>query len=213
MTDSTNQDQTSQGQANQDQAHQGRADQNQTGNGRSLEGRRVAVLAGHGVEQIELTDPMRAIRAAGGEPAIVSYSEGSFVAMKGDWEHADSFVVDVDVNEADVNDFDSLVLPGGTLNADAARIEDGVLRFVKAFHETGRPIAAICHAPWILIDAGLASGTKLTSYVSCKADLVNAGADWVDEELVVDGNIITSRNPGDLEPFCAAIIEATASAR
>lgn len=199
--------------SNQDQIDSGQEDHGQAGNGRPLEGRRVALLAGQGVEQIELTDPMRAIRAAGGEPVIVSYSEGSFVAMKGDWEHADTFVVDVNVNEADVDVFDSLVLPGGTLNADAGRIEEGVLRFVKAFHETGRPVAAICHAPWILIDAGLASGTKLTSYASLKADLVNAGADWVDEPLVVDGNIITSRNPGDLEPFCAAIIEATASAR
>ena len=184
-----------------------------SGFAKKLDGRRIAVLAGQGVEQVELTDPMRAIRAAGGTPVIVSYSEGSFVAMKGDWEHADSFAVDVDVNEAEVEPFDALVLPGGTLNADAARIEDGVLRFVKAFHETGRPIAAICHAPWILIDAGLASGTKLTSYVSCKADLVNAGADWVDEPLVVDGNIITSRNPGDLDQFCAAIIDAAGSAR
>ena len=197
MTDSTKQDQNGTGEAT----------------AKTLEGRRVAVLAGQGVEQVELTEPMRAIRAAGGEPSIVSYSEGSFVAMNGDWEHADSFVVDVDVDEAEVGDFDALVLPGGTLNADAGRIEEGVLRFVKAFHETGRPVAAICHAPWILIDAGLASGTKLTSYVSCKADLVNAGADWVDEPLVVDGNIITSRNPGDLEQFNAAIIEATANAR
>ncbi|QGS35130.1 DJ-1/PfpI/YhbO family deglycase/protease [Corynebacterium xerosis] len=197
MTDSTKQDQNGTGEVN----------------AKTLQGRRVAVLAGQGVEQVELTEPLRAIRAAGGEPLIVSYSEGSFVAMNGDWEHADSFVVDVDVNEAEVEPFDALVLPGGTLNADAARIEDGVLRFVKAFHETGRPIAAICHAPWILIDAGLASGKKLTSYVSLKADLVNAGADWVDEPLVVDGNIITSRNPGDLEQFCAAIIDAAASAR
>ncbi|WJY99501.1 Putative cysteine protease YraA [Corynebacterium hansenii] len=202
MTDSTNQDQADQDQANQSPAVS-----------RVLEGRRVAVLAGQGVEQVELTDPMRAIRAAGGEPVIVSYADGSFVAMNGDWEHADSFVVDVDVKEADVESFDALVLPGGTLNADAARIDDGVLRFVKAFHRTGRPLAAICHAPWILIDAGLASGTKLTSYVSCKNDLLNAGADWVDEPLVVDGNIITSRNPGDLEQFCSAIVEATAAAR
>ena len=199
MTDSANQNQST--------------DDQGTGFTKKLDGRRIAVLAGQGVEQVELTDPMRAIRAAGGTPVIVSYSEGSFVAMKGDWEHADSFAVDVDVNEAEVEPFDALVLPGGTLNADAARIEDGVLRFVKAFHETGRPIAAICHAPWILIDAGLASGTKLTSYVSCKADLVNAGADWVDEPLVVDGNIITSRNPGDLDQFCAAIIDAAGSAR
>ena len=199
MTDSANQNQST--------------DDQGSGFAKKLDGRRIAVLAGQGVEQVELTDPMRAIRAAGGTPVIVSYSEGSFVAMKGDWEHADSFAVDVDVNEAEVEPFDALVLPGGTLNADAARIEDGVLRFVKAFHETGRPIAAICHAPWSLIDAGLASGTKLTSYVSCKADLVNAGADWVDEPLVVDGNIITSRNPGDLDQFCAAIIDAAGSAR
>lgn len=199
MTDSANQNQST--------------DDQGSGFAKKLDGRRIAVLAGQGVEQVELTDPMRAIRAAGGTPVIVSYSEGSFVAMKGDWEHADSFAVDVDVNEAEVEPFDALVLPGGTLNADAARIEDGVLRFVKAFHETGRPIAAICHAPWILIDAGLALGTKLTSYVSCKADLVNAGADWVDEPLVVDGNIITSRNPGDLDQFCAAIIDAAGSAR
>lgn len=180
---------------------------------RVLEGRRVAVLAGQGVEQVELTEPMRAIRGVGGDAVIVSYARGSFVAMKGDWEHADTFAVDVDVAEAVAGDFDALVLPGGTLNADAARIDEGVLSFVKAFHDTGRPIAAICHAPWILINAGLASGTKLTSYVSCKADLVNAGADWVDEALVVDGNIITSRNPGDLEKFNAAIVEATAGAR
>ncbi|MFL0446505.1 type 1 glutamine amidotransferase domain-containing protein [Corynebacterium xerosis] len=197
MTDSTKQDQNGTGEAN----------------AKTLQGRRVAVLAGQGVEQVELTEPLRAIRAAGGEPLIVSYSEGSFVAMNGDWEHADSFVVDVDVNEAEVDDFDALVLAGGTLNADAGRTEEGVLRFVKAFHDTGRPVAAICHAPWILIDAGLASGTKLTSYASLKADLVNAGADWVDEPLVVDGNIITSRNPGDLEQFNAAIVEATANAR
>lgn len=178
---------------------------------RILEGRRVAFLAGRGVEQIELTDPMKAVRAAGGEPVIVSYSDGSFVAMNGDWEHADSFVVDVAVAEADVAEFDGLVLPGGTLNADSARIDEDVRRFVAAFHATGRPIAAICHAPWILIDAGLASGVKLTSYESCKSDLVNAGADWVDEPLVVDGNIITSRNPGDLGQFCPAIVEAVAA--
>ncbi|WP_295625007.1 type 1 glutamine amidotransferase domain-containing protein [uncultured Corynebacterium sp.] len=201
MTDSTNQDQ-----GTNDSAAAGGASQ-------SLEGRRVAVLAGQGVEQVELTDPMRAIRAAGGTPVILSYSEGSFVGMNGDWEHADTFAVDVDVAEAEVADYDALVLPGGTLNADAARIDDGVLRFVKAFHETGRPVAAICHAPWILIDAGLASGTKLTSYISCKSDLINAGADWVDEPLVVDGSIITSRNPGDLEHFNAAVVEAAATAR
>ncbi|WP_298087841.1 type 1 glutamine amidotransferase domain-containing protein [uncultured Corynebacterium sp.] len=181
------------------------------GNGsRVLEGRRVAFLAGQGVEQIELTDPMKAVRAAGGEPVLVSYSDGSFVAMNGDWEHADSFVVDVAVAEAEVADYDGLVLPGGTLNADAGRIDEDVRRFVAAFHETGRPLAAICHAPWLLIDAGLASGVKLTSYISCKVDLVNAGADWVDEPLVVDGNIITSRNPGDLEHFNAAIVDAIA---
>ena len=114
MTDSANQNQST--------------DDQGSGFAKKLDGRRIAVLAGQGVEQVELTDPMRAIRAAGGTPVIVSYSEGSFVAMKGDWEHADSFAVDVDVNEAEVEPFDALVLPGGTLNADAARIEEGVPR-------------------------------------------------------------------------------------
>ncbi|WP_448851197.1 type 1 glutamine amidotransferase domain-containing protein [Corynebacterium sp. 335C] len=181
----------------------------------TLRGRRVGILAGRGVEQVELTGPAEAVRAAGGEVAIISYGpgaeEGRFQAMESDWEKSDVFEVDVVAANAKPEDFDALVLPGGTLNSDAARIDADVVEFVRAFHGTGKPVAAICHAPWVLIDAGIACGRRMTSYIALKNDLINAGADWVDEELVVDGNLITSRNPGDLEAFCSAVVEAAAN--
>ena len=128
--------------------------------------------------------------------------------MQSDWDHADTFDVDLPVGQARVEDFDMLVLPGGTLNADALRLDEDSVELVKAFFAADKPVAAICHAPWILAQAGLAKGRRLTSFASTEVDLKNAGADWVDEEVVVDGNLITSRDPGDLEAFNREIAQA-----
>lgn len=172
-----------------------------------LAGRKVAFIATRGVEQPELTRPWEAVLAAGGTPHLLSTEAGTIQAMKGDWEHADTFDVDSTVSDADASAYAGLVLPGGTLNADAVRGDEEVQSFVRAVHDAGRPVAAICHAPWILIDAGLVEGRTLTSFESVRIDLQNAGATVKDEELVVDGNLLTSRTPDDLDAFCAAIVE------
>lgn len=173
----------------------------------ALSDKKVAFLLTRGVEQVELTSPRTALDEAGAQTFIVSPSEGTLQAMEGDWEHAEVFDVDVPVADADAADYDMLVLPGGTLNADALRLDADAGALVEAFFAAGKPVAAICHAPWILAQTGLAKGRRLTSYESLKVDLQNAGATWEDSELVVDGNLITSRNPGDLEVFNKALIE------
>ncbi|MCG7301670.1 type 1 glutamine amidotransferase [Brevibacterium ravenspurgense] len=174
----------------------------------ALSDKKVAFLLTRGVEQIELTSPRKALDEAGAQTFIVSPSEGTLQAMEGDWEHAEVFDVDVPVADANADDYDMLVLPGGTLNADSLRLDADANKLVEAFFAADKPVAAICHAPWILAQTGLAKGRKLTSYESIKVDMQNAGAAWEDSELVVDGNLITSRNPGDLEVFNAALIEA-----
>lgn len=163
--------------------------------------KKVAFLLTRGVEQVELTSPREALDKAGATTQIVSPSEGTLQAMEGDWEHADTFDVDVPVAQAKAEDFDMLILPGGTLNADALRLDEDAVELVKAFFAADKPVAAICHAPWILAQAGVAKGRRLTSFAATEVDLKNAGADWVDEEVVVDGNLITSRSPEDLEAF------------
>ena len=173
----------------------------------AISDKKIAFLLTNGVEQVELTSPRAALDEAGATTVIVSPSEGTLQAMEGDWEHAEKFPVDVPVSEASVEDFDALVLPGGTLNADALRLDENAVELVKAFFSADKPVAAICHAPWILAEAGVAKGRKLTSFIATKTDLINAGADWTDAEVVVDGNLITSRNPGDLDAFNAAIAE------
>lgn len=172
-----------------------------------LAGLKVAFIATRGVEQPELTRPWEAVLAAGGTPHLLSTEAGTIQAMKGDWEHADTFDVDSTVSDADASAYAGVVLPGGTLNADAVRGDEEVQAFVRAVHDAGRPVAAICHAPWILIDAGLVEGRTLTSFESVRIDLQNAGATVKDEELVVDENLLTSRTPDDLDAFCAAIVE------
>lgn len=174
----------------------------------AISDKKVAFLLTRGVEQVELTSPREALDEAGATTVIVSPSEGTLQAMNGDWEHADEFTVDVPVSQARVDDFDALVLPGGTLNADALRLDEDAVELVKAFFAADKPVAAICHAPWILAESGVAKGRKLTSFISTKTDLVNAGASWEDSEVVVDGNLITSRNPGDLDAFNSAIATA-----
>ena len=178
-----------------------------------ITGTTIAFLLGNGVEQPELTQPWEAVKKAGGTPVLVSPESGSITAMKGDWDHADSFDVDVEVKDAKVADYDALVIPGGTINADSLRIDDDARAFVTAFFEAGKPVAAICHGPWILIDAGVASGRSMTSYVSISTDLKNAGVTWSDQECVVDDNLVTSRNPGDLEVFSSTFIDKVAAAK
>lgn len=178
-----------------------------------LAGQTIAFLATSGVEQIELTSPWEAVQEAGGQPRLVSLDAGTITAMQGDWDHADSFTVDHAVATVGAADFDGLVMPGGTLNADALRTDAAVQAFVRGFFEAGKPVAAICHAPWSLIDAGVARGRTLTSYHSLAEDLKNAGATWVDESVVVDRGLTTSRNPGDLEAFNATLVEEFASGR
>ena len=172
-----------------------------------LAGRTIAFLATNGVEQIELTSPWEAVEAAGGSPVLVSPQADSITAMNDDWNHGDSFDVDVQLLAAEAKDYHALVLPGGTLNGDALRVDVDAVAFVKSFFEQHKPVAAICHAPWTLINAGVVEGRELTSYKSLEADLKNAGALWQDSEVVGDEGLVTSRNPGDLQAFNAKLVE------
>jgi protease I len=172
-----------------------------------LDGKRIAFLATDGVEQVELTEPWKAIEGAGGTPELVSPKQGEIQAMEGDLDKKDTFEVDTAVSEANASDYDGLVLPGGTINPDKLRLEDDAIAFIRAFFDAGTPVGAICHGPWTLIDAGVVEGMKVTSWPSVKTDLENAGASWVDEECVLDRGLVTSRKPDDLPAFCEKIVE------
>ena len=171
-----------------------------------LDGKTIAFLAADGVEQIELTEPWKAVEKEGAKPVLVSLEDGQIQGFE-HLEHGDRFDVDKTVGDADAGDYDGLVLPGGVANPDFLRADDDAVAFVRAFFEAGKPVGAICHGPWTLIDAGVADGLKMTSWPSIKTDLVNAGVDWVDEEVVVDRGLTTSRKPDDLPAFCAKIVE------
>jgi len=173
---------------------------------KTLDGKRAAILASDGFEQAELTVPLQALRSAGADVDIVSLKRGPIQGFN-HLDPGDEVEADLALSEADADDYDALVLPGGAHNPDRLRIEDAALDFVRAFMDAGKPTAVICHAPWILINAGLAKGRTLTSYKTIRADLANAGATVVDREVVVDGNLITSRDPNDLPAFCAALVE------
>lgn len=165
-----------------------------------LNGRRIAILATNGVEQIELTDPRSALEEAGAEIDLVSPESNE---IRG-WDHTEwgtEFRVDVPLDEADARSYDALLLPGGVMNPDNLRRLPEVQAFVRSFFEEDKPVAAICHAPWILIDAGVVKGRELTSYHTLQEDLKNADARWVDREVVVDGTLVTSRSPEDLPAF------------
>jgi protease I len=173
----------------------------------SLRGKRIAILATDGYEQAELLEPKKALEEAGATAEIVAPKSGE---IKG-WDMKDwggKVKVDKTLDEAHVQEYDALVLPGGVMNPDHLRMEPKAVRFVKEFAGTGRPVAAICHGPWALIEAGVISGKTLTSWPSLKTDLKNAGANWVDKEVVIDGQFISSRNPDDLPAFNKAIIAA-----
>ncbi len=174
-----------------------------------LQGKRVAMLVADGFEQVELTGPKEALEKAGATASIVSPNASK---VKG-WNHTewgDQFSVEVPLQSAKAEDFDALVLPGGVMNPDKLRRNEWALQFVRAFYESGKPIAAICHGPWTLIDAGLVEGKRMTSYESIQTDLKNAGANWVDEPVVVDNGLVTSRKPDDIPAFNEKMIEEIA---
>jgi protease I len=171
-----------------------------------LDGMKVAVLAADGVEQVELDRPWQALEEAGAEPELVSL-QGGQITTYDHIDKADTRKVDAVVSSADPDLYGALVLPGGVINGDFVRADSDAVAFVTSFFEAGKPVAAICHAPWVLIEAGVVKGRRMTSWPSLQTDLRNAGAEWVDEEVVVDGNLITSRNPDDLDAFSAAIVE------
>jgi protease I len=173
---------------------------------RQLDGKRIAILVTDGFEQVEMTEPRQALDEAGARTELISPKKGR---VKG-WQHTewgDEFPVDVELSRANPASYDGLVLPGGVMNPDKLRINTQALDFVRAFFDAGKPVAAICHGPWTLIDAGVVKGREMTSYESIKTDLKNAGARWVDREVVVDNGLVTSRKPDDLPAFNRKIIE------
>ena len=173
-----------------------------------LSGKTIAFLvAPEGIEQVELTEPWSAVEEAGATPKLLSTQDGEVQAFN-HLDAADTFGVDQVVGEASVEEYDALVLPGGVANPDALRMDEDAVSFVRDFVGSGKPVAAICHAPWTLAEADVVRDRRLTSWPSLQTDLTNAGATWVDEELVVDGNLITSRKPDDLPAFCEALVSA-----
>ena len=172
-----------------------------------LDGKRIAILATDGVEQVELVQPRDAVTQEGARAEIVSPSSGKIQAMNHDLEPADTFEVDTPVQEASAADYDALIMPGGTVNADKLRIDPDVRSFVQEIFKAGKPVGVICHGPWTLVEADLVRGRTLTSYPSLRTDIRNAGGTVVDEEVVTDQGLVSSRNPDDLPAFCAKIVE------
>ena len=174
----------------------------------ALTGKKVAFLvANEGVEQVELVEPWEAVQRAGGEPVLLAPTEDEVQAFN-HLDKADTFQPDLAVAGADIADYQGLVLPGGVANPDQLRTDDASVAFVAAFLASGKPVASICHAPWTLVEAGALDGRTLTSWPSLRTDITNAGGDWIDEEVVIDANLITSRRPDDLPAFCSALVVA-----
>ncbi|WP_104990370.1 type 1 glutamine amidotransferase domain-containing protein [Deinococcus sp. NW-56] len=172
-----------------------------------LQGKKIAILATDGVEEIELTSPRQALEEAGATADLISLKPGEIQSMKGDIEPKGKYAVDRVVSEVQASDYDGLLLPGGTVNPDTLRLDKGAMRFVREMYDAGRPIAAICHGPWSLSETGISQGLRMTSWPSLKRELTLSGAEWVDEECVTDKGVVTSRKPGDLPAFNRKMIE------
>ena len=171
-----------------------------------LQGKRVAFLATDMVEQVELTEPWKAVEQAGGTPELISLEEGEIQGFN-HYDKGDTFKVDKTVEEASASDYDALVLPGGVGNPDTLRTDENAVQLVREFFEQNKPVGVICHGPWMLVEAGVVRGRKVTSWPSLQTDIRNAGGEWVDEEVVVDHGLVTSRKPDDLPAFNAKIVE------
>lgn len=178
-----------------------------------LMGKRVAILAADGVERVELEQPREALKAAGAQTQLLSVHDDEIQARENDLNAAGTFTVDGTVADASVTDYDALLLPGGTVNPDQLRVDPDAVAFVRDFVDSGKPVASICHGPWTLLEAGVVEGRTLTSFPSIRTDLRNAGAEVVDQEVVVEGNLITSRSPDDLPAFCDTIVAEFGAAR
>jgi protease I len=172
-----------------------------------LQGKRIAfVVAPEGAEQVELTEPWKAVESEGGRPELLSTEEGEIQAFN-HLDKGDTFKVDRTLADADAGEYDGLVLPGGVANPDNLRMDHDAVAFIRGFFEQGKPVAAICHAPWTLVEADVLRGRRITSYPSLQTDIRNAGGTWVDEEVVVDQGLVSSRRPDDLPAFCAKLVE------
>jgi protease I len=172
-----------------------------------LDGKRIAILATDGVEQVELTRPRDAVTQEGANTEIISLTEGEFQAMNGDINPADRFTADRSIKQASASEYDALILPGGTVNADRLRMDPDIVGFVQDVFRAGKPVGVICHGPWTLVEADLVRGRTLTSYPSLRTDIRNAGGNVVDKEVVTDNGLVSSRSPDDLPAFCAKIVE------
>lgn len=177
-----------------------------------LSEKKIAFLATDGFEQVELTKPWQAIEGAGATVELISLESGTIQGVNHD-QKADTFDVDRTIDEVSADDYHGLVLPGGVFNPDALRVNDQAVSFVRDFFTQHKPVAAICHGPWTLIEADVVRGRRVTSWPSLRTDLINAGADWVDEECVCDQGLVTSRNPDDIPAFCAKAIEEFAEGK
>jgi protease I len=171
-----------------------------------LNDKRVAFLATDGVEQVELTEPWKAVEEEGGKPELVSLESGEIQGFE-HLDKGDKFTVDRVVADANADDYDALVLPGGVANPDFLRGDEDAVRFTRSFFEAGKPVAAICHGPWTLVEADVVRGRRITSWPTLRTDIRNAGGDWVDEEVVVDNGLVSSRKPDDLPAFCDKLVE------